>query len=162
MYLYKRNFILAASLILSAGAAFPQNAPADTTQEPKQHTRAHDGARGTERVAKALNLTDAQKEQAKAIHEKYRASSEDFRSQMGALREQFKAAKEANNTAELDKLKQQREALFAKNKETWTAERNEFRSILTADQQAKLDQMRKSRRGNGEGKRDSKSEKPQA
>ena len=155
MYLDKRSFILAASLILSAGAAFPQDAPADNAKEHKRHERGGG-------FAAALNLTDVQKEQAKAIHEKYRASSEDFRTQMQALREQFKAAKEANNTAEIDRLKQQRESLFAKAKETRTAEQNEFRQILTADQQTKFDQMRESHQGRREGKRNWKSEKPQA
>jgi Spy/CpxP family protein refolding chaperone len=143
MYLDKRTFILAATLILSAGAAFSQtDAPA---------AREHHGSRDGAKMADALNLTDAQKEQAKAIREKYRASNEDFRAQMQTLREQTKAAKEANNTAELDKLKQQREALFAKAKENWTAQRNEFRSILNADQQAKLDQMRQAHERKGEG-----------
>jgi Spy/CpxP family protein refolding chaperone len=93
-------------------------------------------------LATELNLTDAQKEQAKAIREKYRASSENVWTQMRTLREQLKAAKEANNTAEIDRLTKEREALAVKAKETFTAQRNEFRSILTAEQQSKFDQMR--------------------
>ena len=115
-------------------------------------------------MAKALNLTDAQKEQAKAIREKYRASSEDLRTQMRTFHEQLKAAKEANNTAEVERLTQQREALFARVKETFTAQRNEFRSILTADQQAKFDQMRE-KHGDRQGKwrnQNHAGEKPQA
>jgi len=162
MYLYKQNFILAASLILSAGAALPQSATSDAPSDHKQHARAHDGSRNAGRIAEALNLTDAQKEQAKAIHEKYRASSEDFRTQMRTVHDQLKAAKEANNTAEIERLTQQRQALLAKGKENRTAERNEFRSILTPDQTAKLDQMRESHRGKSEEKRNSRSDKPQA
>ena len=160
MYLDKRNFILAASLILSAGAAFPQTQPADSKPAEQQKRHGHGG----QRMAKALNLTDAQKEQAKAIREKYRASSEDLRTQMRTFHEQLKAAKEANNTAEVERLTQQREALFARVKETFTAQRNEFRSILTADQQVKFDQMRE-KHGDRQGKwrnRNHGGEKPQA
>ena len=115
-------------------------------------------------MAEALNLTDYQKEQAKAIREKYRASSEEVRTQMRTLHEQLKAAKEANNTAEVERLTQQRETVSAKAKETFTAQRNELRSILTADQQAKFDQMRE-RHGDRSGKSRNEShggEKPQA
>ena len=160
MYLNKRNFILAASLILSAGAALPQTQPADS-QPAEQHKR---HGHGGQRMAKALNLTDAQKEQAKSIREKYRASSEDLRTQMRTFREQLKAAKEANNTAEVERLTQQREALFARVKESFSAQQNEFRSILTADQQAKFDQMRE-KHGDRQGKwrnQNHGGEKPQA
>ena len=158
MYLDKRSFILAASLILSAGAAFPQ-APSDSRPADQERQ-----TRGGQRLAETLNLTDAQKEQAKTIREKYRASSEDLRTQMRNLHEQVKAAKDANNTAEIERLTQQRDALSAKAKETFTAQRNEFRSILTAEQQAKFDQM-KDRRRDGQNKwrnRQQQSEKPQA
>jgi Spy/CpxP family protein refolding chaperone len=158
MYLDKRTFILAASLVLSAGAAFPQAQAADS--QPAEHKR---HGRGGERMAAALNLTDAQKEQAKAIREKYRASSEDLRTQMRTFHEQLKAAKDANNNSEVERLTQERGALFAKVKESFTAQRNEFRSILTADQQAKFDQMRKER-GDRQGKwrNHNHGEKPQA
>jgi Spy/CpxP family protein refolding chaperone len=160
MYLDKRNFILAASLIVSAGAAFPQAQPADSKPAEQHKRHGRDG----QHMAEALNLTDAQKEQAKAIREKHRASSEDVRNQMRTFHEQLKAAKEANNTAEVQRLTQQREALFARVKETFTAQRNEFRSILTADQQAKFDQMRE-KHGDRQGKwrnRNHGGEKPQA
>ena len=161
MYLDKRSFILAASLILSAGAAFPQAAPAETPKENKQDGRKHDGARGGQRMAEALNLTDAQKEQAKAIREKYRASSQDVRTQMRTLHDQLKAARDANNTAEVDRLSKERETLMANAKQTWTAQRNEIRSILTPEQQAKFDQLQENHKGRRGGKHD-RSEQPQA
>src|SRR5688572_26378581 len=141
MYLNKRNFILAASLILSAGAAFPQAAATDKPAEKDQHAHHRRAGHGMGRLSEALNLTDAQKQQAKTIHEKYRASTGDVRAQMKTLHDQFKAAKEANNTAEIERLKEQRKALFTKARESWTAERAELRSILTPEQQTKLDQM---------------------
>ena len=162
MYLDKRSFILAASLILSAGAAFPQAAPAETPKENTRHGRHHHGERGGARMAEALNLTDAQKEQAKAIREKYRTSSQDVRTQMRTLHDQLKTAREANNPAEVDRLNQQREALMANAKQTWTAQRNEFRAILTPEQQAKFDQFQENHKGRHGGKRHDRSEKPQA
>jgi Spy/CpxP family protein refolding chaperone len=113
-------------------------------------------------MAEALNLTDAQKEQAKAIREKYRASSKDVRTQMRTLHDQLKAAREANNTAEVDRLNQQRERLMASAKQTRTAQRNEFRSILTPEQQAKFDQFQENHKGRHGGKRHDQPEKPQA
>ena len=92
-------------------------------------------------MAAALNLTDAQKEQAKAIREKYKTGNTDVRTQMRDLHTRAEAAKQANNTAELERIKQERQALFAKAKESWDAERSELRNVLTAEQQTKFDEM---------------------
>ena len=148
----KRSFILAASLVLASGAAFSQ-APAPSTEAPAEQQRQgkrHHGV-GQGRMAAALNLTDAQKEQAKSIHEKYKASNTEVRTQMRDLHTRAEAAKQANNTAELDRIKQEREAVFAKAKESWSAERAEIRSILTPEQQTKFDEMgqRRGKRGRG-------------
>jgi Spy/CpxP family protein refolding chaperone len=132
----KRSFILAASLVLASGAAFAQ-APA--TEAPAHHKSRDHGRSG--RMAAALNLTDAQKEQAKTIREKYRAEHTDVRTQMRDLHTRAEAAKQANNTAELERIKQDRQSVFAKTKESWDAERAELRTILTAEQQAKFDEM---------------------
>jgi periplasmic protein CpxP/Spy len=138
---------LAASLVLASGAAFSQapatEAPAAQQQE-RHGKRAHKGGPG--RMAAALNMTDAQKEQAKAIREKYRTTGQtDVRTQMRDLHTRAEAAKQANNTAELERIKQERQALFAKAKESWDAERAELRSILTAEQQVKFDEMAQQR-----------------
>jgi Spy/CpxP family protein refolding chaperone len=153
MTLNKRSFILAASLVLASGAAFSQapatDAPAE--QHERHGKRAHKGGAG--RLAAALNLTDAQKEQAKAIREKHRAGQSDVRTQMRDLHTRAQAAKQANNTAELERIKQERQTLFAKAKESWDAERAELRTILTPEQQAKFDEMAQ-RRGRHMGKQD--------
>ncbi|HYI94292.1 MAG TPA: Spy/CpxP family protein refolding chaperone [Bryobacteraceae bacterium] len=146
----KRSFILAASLVLASGAAFAQAPSTETpAEQQRQGKRDHRGGQG--RIAAALNLTDTQKEQAKAIHEKYKASNTEVRTQMRDLRSRAEAAKQANNTAELDRIKQEREAVFAKAKESWNAERTEIRSILTPEQQTKFDEMaeRRGKRGRG-------------
>jgi Spy/CpxP family protein refolding chaperone len=152
MTLNKRSFILAASLVLASGAAFSQ-APAPETPAAERHERhgKRGGKGGPDRMAAALNLTDTQKEQAKTIREKYRTGNTDFRTQMRDLHTRAETAKQANNTAELDRIKQERQALFAKAKESWDAERAELRSILNAEQQAKFDEMAQ-RRGDRMGK----------
>ncbi len=136
----KRSFILAASLVLASGAAFSQTPSAEAPAEQQRHGKRHHKG-GAGRMAAALNLTDAQKEQAKTIREKYKASHTEVRTQMRDLRTRAEAAKQANNTAELDKIKQEREAVFAKAKVSWDAERAEIRSILTPEQQVKFDEM---------------------
>lgn len=138
MNLSKKTLILAASAILSVGAAFSQSAAPAEDGKRWHHNR------GENRLVNALNLTDAQKQQAQTIREKYRASNEDLRKHMRDLHDKFAAAKQANNTAELDQLKSQREALTAKWRETRQEEMAEFKQILTADQQAKLDELKQS------------------
>lgn len=137
----KRSLILAASLVLATGAAFSQNATENPSSEaPKTHSRAHKAGRGGH-MAAALNLTDTQKEQAKTIREKYRTANTDLRTKMRDLRTRATAAKEANNTAELDSIKQERETLFANAKTSWDSQRAELRAILTPEQQAKFDEI---------------------
>jgi Spy/CpxP family protein refolding chaperone len=144
MNLNKRSFILAATLVFSTGVAFSQSAPAAPQaqeQTEERHHRAGKRAGGAKHFAAALNLTDAQKEQAKAIRERHRASTKTLRTEMRNLHQQYRAAKEANNTAELERLSQQRQSLGAQVKEAMTAQQNEFRSILNPEQQAKFDEL---------------------
>ena len=61
----------------------------------------------------------------------------------------------------MDRLSKERETLMANAKQTWTAQRNEIRSILTPEQQAKFDQLQENHKGRRGGKHD-RSEKPQA
>jgi Spy/CpxP family protein refolding chaperone len=140
----KRNLMtLAATVALSAGAAF--SAQADNVQAPRSEARRmhHGGGR----LAKQLNLSDAQKEQAKAIREKHRAANESLRTDLRQLNDQVRAAREAKNIAEAQRLAALREPLLAKAQEAWQAERAELKSVLTAEQQTKLDELRKSRQG---------------
>ena len=147
MNLNKRYFILAATLVFSTGAAFSQATPSEQpAAQERQHRggkggKFHGGHRGGERLAAALNLTDAQKEQAKAIRERHRASSEGLRTDMRNLQQRYRDAKQANNTAELERLSQERQTLFTQFKDAMTAQQNEFRTILNAEQQTKFDEL---------------------
>lgn len=96
------------------------------------------------RLAKELNLTDSQKDQAKAIRQKHRASNESLRTELRQLNEQIRAAREAKNTAEAQRIAALREPLLARAQEAWQAERVELKSVLTPEQQTKLEELRKS------------------
>jgi Spy/CpxP family protein refolding chaperone len=156
MNLKKRFVTIAAAVVLVAGGAYSYQEGGNNGG--KRHGKYAGGERGMlnrhgGRLAQALNLTDVQKEQAKAIREKHRAANTDLHNQMRDLRTQLRAARETNNTAEAQRLAAQREPLMVRAREAWHAERAELRTILTAEQQAKLDTMQKSFAEKREGRR---------
>lgn len=109
-----------------------------TEKQWKQHRRGGEGfrrggkegrhGRGEMRVFGQLNLTDAQKEQLKQIHESYRESNK-------SLREQMKAARESNDATK-------REQLFAQFKDSHEKMRAEMLNVLTAEQKTQLEQFK--------------------
>lgn len=147
MNLNKTLMTLAATVAISAGAAFTAQADKPQTErnaQGREHRtfRAH-GAR----LAKALNLSDSQKEQSKAIRQKHRAANEGLRTELKTLHEQIRAARQGNNTAEAQRLAAQREPLIARAQEARKAEREELKSVLTQEQQTKLEELRKTQGG---------------
>lgn len=88
-----------------------------------------------------LKLTDAQKNQIKAIHTKYepqfKALRDQGKSQFGSMRD----ARQKGDTsaAARAQFKQQREAFRTRSMALRQQEQNEVRAILTADQRAKFD-----------------------
>ena len=145
MNFHRKLITFAATVALSAGAAFaaPQ-AQSGAQTERAERRMLH---RQPARIAKALNLTDAQKQQAKAIREKHRTANQAVRTELRQLNEQIRAARQAKNTAEAQRLAALREPVVARAQEAWQAERAELRSVLTAEQQSKLDELRKNRQG---------------
>ena len=101
--------------------------------------RGHKEGAFSEKMAEKLNLSDAQKEQVKAIEKQFRADNAAFFENAKATREQFRAAKEANDQAKLDSLKPTMEAQRAQMKQLRQAVMDKIRNILTADQRAQLD-----------------------
>jgi Spy/CpxP family protein refolding chaperone len=157
MNLKTRFVTMAAAVVLVAGGAFADQEGAENNHG--KHHGKHVGERGMlnrhgAKLAEALKLTDAQKEQAKAIREEHRAANADLHKQMRDLHTQLRAARQANNTAEAERLAAQREPLVARAREAWNAERAELRNILTAEQQAKLDTMRENIQKSFAGKRE--------
>ncbi len=101
---------------------------------------------GGDHVMAQLNLTDAQKTQVRAIHEKYQP-------QFGTLREEgmtqmrsLRAARQAGDTsaAARQRFQQQREQFRTRSAAIRQQQHNEVRAILTAEQRAKVDAARES------------------
>jgi Spy/CpxP family protein refolding chaperone len=111
-----------ATVSLPAFAADNTTAAPAPTREGRPHARAlaQRRAKLRHRAIARLDLTDAQKQQLKAQRMETRA-------QLQALRSDTTLSKEQKR---------------AKVRELVAGERTHFRSVLTADQQAQLDQMR--------------------
>jgi Spy/CpxP family protein refolding chaperone len=97
--------------------------------------------RGGARLARYLNLTPAQKEQAKAEFQAARQSAQPIHRQLMQIRAALFQAIQANDTAGIDRLSAQQASLkgriSAKRHEAFAA----LYSILTPEQRAKADQM---------------------
>lgn len=92
------------------------------------------------RGLRELNLTDAQKEQAHAIFDRFSATIRPLREQLMALREQSRAGNAPANSEE------QAKALRERIRESEKAMRTEILGILTPEQRTKLEEMEKERK----------------
>jgi len=96
----------------------------------------------SKRLAEKLNLTDAQKDQMKALHRSFREENKAFFEQVRATRQELRAAKEAGDQAKIDSLKPTLESQRAQMKQIRQSQHEKFLSILTPDQRAQLDQLK--------------------
>jgi len=112
---------------------------------------ANHGGRGrhrgdfSEKLAQKLNLTDAQKQQAKDLNQRFREENKAFFESAHATMKEFRAAKQAGDTAKADSLKNTVEQNRAHMKQLREAQRTQFLSILTADQRAQWDALKAER-----------------
>jgi Spy/CpxP family protein refolding chaperone len=114
----------------------------------------HEGRGGHHRGAgfsKKLNLTDAQKEQWKAVEQNFRQENASFFEQSKQTREAFHAAKKAGDTAQLESLKATAKAQHAQMKQLRAAMEPKLMAILNADQQAQFQKMKAGRAARGDG-----------
>lgn len=100
----------------------------------KMHKRGFGERHLMKRFAAELGITDAQKQQMKAIKERYKTQTQAQREQLRALRPQAGVATTPDQVARLTAL---RNELFA----TKQNMRNEILNVLTADQRAKMQQL---------------------
>ena len=134
----------AAVAALAVGMTFAQ-APAGN--EPTQTPKAHQGRRGfmtrhLERIAKTLNLTDSQKQQARTIFQQARDSSRPVRQELKQNREALTAAAKTNKgDAEIKKLSAEQGRLLGHLVEIRTEASANFYQMLTPEQRVKADQM---------------------
>jgi periplasmic protein CpxP/Spy len=145
---------VAAALILAVAVAIPVVLAQSTGNDDggRRGHRGHFGKRGGEgRIFSQLDLTDAQKDQIKAIHEKSRESMRPLMEQIRAKRQEIRQANEGGTVDEA--LVRQKLTEIAPLEAKMMAERarihQETLSVLTPEQKTKLEQMReqfKSRR----------------
>ncbi len=130
-----------AAFALSGSLAF---AAGQSNGGAKDHGGRHHGFghRRMARLARKLNLTDAQKGQLKANRQAFREANKDFFAQVRATRQEVHAARQANDTAKLDALKPTVESQRAHMRELRQQQHEQFLSVLTADQKAQLDALK--------------------
>ena len=123
-----------------------------------QHQGGGDRMRGNpqdmiEHISRELNLTDAQKEQAKAIFEAQRAAQDERHAKLEDLHKQIDAAT-ANgqfDEAVVRPLANQQAQLMADDMVDHLRMHAKLYSLLTAEQKAKADQLMKSHGDHGRG-----------
>jgi periplasmic protein CpxP/Spy len=106
-----------------------------------------DGPRGPRRSflegpGKELSLTDTQKTEINGIEKATRDEHADFFATVRTTMEQFRAAKQANDTAKLEALKPTMDAQRTQMKQIRDDEMKKITVVLTAEQQAKLEKWR--------------------
>ena len=133
----KRIATILAATALAAGMALAetQTTPAPANQ-PRHHAMAH------RRLVQDLNLTGAQKAQAREIFSHAREVAQPLRAQIKQDREALSAAVRANDKSQIEKLSAAEGRLIGKLMAARTEARAGFYSLLTPEQRAKADQMR--------------------
>jgi len=95
-----------------------------------------------QQFAQQLNLTDAQKAQIESIRKATREQNKAFFEQSRSTMQEFFAAKEANDTAKMDALKPAMQSQRAQMKQIRAAEDAQIAKVLTAEQNAKWQQLK--------------------
>jgi len=137
----KRKLATAVA-VLTLGAAVAIAAPHEGKWGGGRHGR---GGEMSQKLAEKLNLTDAQKEQIKAIQKETHQENAAFFQTMRQTREDFRAAKEANDTAKLDALKATFDSQRAQMKQIRDAENQRILGVLTPDQRTQFEQLKAER-----------------
>jgi Spy/CpxP family protein refolding chaperone len=131
----------AAVAALAAGMAFAQ-APAPAAPPPVPATTAKSPrAVLRHRMLKALNLTAAQKQQAKAIFQQTKQNVQPVAQQARQNREALAAAVKANDTAQIHNLSAQQGSLEGQVLAMRSESMAKFYATLTPDQRAKAEQI---------------------
>jgi periplasmic protein CpxP/Spy len=134
----KRNWMkFAAAGALAAGMVFAQTA---VVQHPHQGFARHGMVR--RRMMKALNLTDAQKQQAKGIFQQARQTNQPVMQQLKQNREALAAAVKANDTARIEQLTAKQGQLRGQTMAVRAEAMAKFYQTLTPEQKTKADQLR--------------------
>jgi len=131
----------ATAAALATGLAFAQApAPGPAPNPPAAHRNFV--RQRLDRLAQKLNLTDSQKQQAKAIFQNARMTSKPIREQLKENRQALRAAAQAGNKdATIQQLAAKQGSLMGKMVAIRTEAFGKFYQLLTPEQRAKADQM---------------------
>ena len=104
----------------------------------------HRGRRGdfSMKFMQKLNLTDAQKQQMKTVRQNFRQQNEALFSGFHQTMKEYRAAKQANDTAKAESLKATLDSQKAQVAQAHKAEHEQMLTVLTAEQRAQYDAMK--------------------
>ena len=138
-------FQFAAVTVLAAGMALAQ-APATGAQRAPQKAPFTHPVFGHQQMMQALNLTTAQKQQAKTIFGDAKQKAEPIRQEMRQNKEGLDAAVKVDNTSQIERLSSRQGELHGKALAIRSEARAKFYAILTPEQRKKADQMQSRQR----------------
>lgn len=136
------TFVAAGAL--AAGMAFAQTAPARPQAQNGTHAARKPMAR--RHWMQQLNLTDAQKQQAKVIFQQARESAKPVVEQLRQDRQAMHAAVKANDSARIQQLSTTEGKLRGQVMAVRSGAMAKFYQTLTPEQRAKADHMAAARR----------------
>lgn len=105
----------------------------------------HDRRGRHEAVAARLNLSDAQREQLRAIRKQQREATRELRQEMRQMRRELRQMRDPNSP-DAERLEARMEDLRDHLQGRVAAARIEVRKVLTTEQRAELDRLREQRR----------------
>ncbi|MEA2235825.1 MAG: motif family protein [Thermoanaerobaculia bacterium] len=139
----KKWFAAAATAIaLSASLAIAGTTTGDGGWKHEGRGGHHHRGAG---FASKLNLTDAQKEQWKAVEQNFRQENSAAFEQSKQTREAMHAARKAGDTAQFDSLKATAKSQHAQMKQLRSTMEPKLMAILNADQQAQFQALKAER-----------------
>ena len=145
-----RMITAAAVFVLGATVAFAGPFQGDGGEFHGRHHR-HAMA---EKLAQKLNLSDAQKQQIRDIHQSFRAENKAFLESFRQTMRDFHEAKKAGDTAKMDALKPTLESQHAQMKQLHETLESRVSSVLTSDQLAQWNTMKAEREARRQRHRD--------
>ena len=150
-----RTLALGALLVVGvAGVSAAQSSAAPKPHaDSGEHRRGHrpdgqfrkgpGGGREGRGFGRDLNLTDAQKAQVKAIHQKYQPQNQALRDRAKPFMEAARTARQKGDSVAFRSNMEKARQVMQSGQSVHTQETAEIRAILTPDQQAKFDAHQK-------------------
>ncbi|MBX6365068.1 MAG: Spy/CpxP family protein refolding chaperone [Gemmatimonadetes bacterium] len=136
---------LATTLGLAPALA-AQQPQAPATQQGEHAARSPRWGRGEHRFGhgpfRGIELSQAQKEQVKAIHERYAAQFRTLREQFRPVAQELRAARQKGDTAAVKAARERVRPQMEQMRALRQKEFQEVRGVLTPEQQKRLDQNR--------------------